>query len=95
MAIRYCDYILEYVYFGSLDEQTMKKFFPIEFNKMIDITNELFSEYYVKKGGLSIKNSLSRLNKLRNSEMHFLIDGNTQSYNLTDSNCLILHIGML
>lgn len=28
MAIRYCDYILEYVYFGSLDEQTMKKFFP-------------------------------------------------------------------
>ena len=34
------------VYFSSLDEQTMRKFFSIEFNKMIDLTNDLFSEYY-------------------------------------------------
>ena len=44
---------------------------------MIDITNELFSEYYVKNGELSIKSSLSLLNKLRNGEMHFFIDKNT------------------
>lgn len=57
-------------YFSDLDEQTMKKFFSIEFNKMIDITNDLFSEYYARNSGTSVKGALSLLNKLRNSEMH-------------------------
>lgn len=64
-------------YFSSLDEQTMRKFFSMEFNKMIDITNDLFSEYYAKNGETSVKGALSLLNKLRNSEMHFFIDKNT------------------
>ncbi len=61
-------------YFSGLDEQTMKKFFSIEFNKMIDITNDLFSEYYAPNSGTSVKAALSLLNKLRNSETHFFID---------------------
>ena len=42
-------------YFSSLDEQTMKKFFSIEFHKIVDITNELFSEYYDQNGDTSVK----------------------------------------
>ena len=42
-------------YFSSLDEQTMKKVFSIEFNKIVDITNELFSEYYDQNGDTSVK----------------------------------------
>lgn len=64
-------------YFSSLDEQTMKKFFSIEFNKIVDITNELFSEYYDQNGDTSVKSALSLLNRLRNCEMHFFIDKNT------------------
>lgn len=64
-------------YFSSLDEQTMKKFFSIEFNKIVDITNELFSEYYDQNGGTSVNSALSLLNRLRNCEMHFFIDKNT------------------
>lgn len=60
-------------YFSSLDEQTMRKFFSIEFNKMIDITNDLFSEYYAKNDGTYVKSALLLLNKLRNNEMHFLL----------------------
>lgn len=41
---------------------------------MIDITNDLFSEYYAKNSGISVKAALSLLNKLRNSETHFFID---------------------
>lgn len=55
----------------------MKKFFSIEFNKMIDITNDLFSEYYAQNIGTFVKTALSLLNKLRNSEMHFFIDKDT------------------
>ena len=44
---------------------------------MIDITNDLFSEYYAQNGGMYVKSALSLLNKLRNSEMHFFIDKNT------------------
>lgn len=64
-------------YFSSLDEQTMKKFFSIEFNKIVDITNELFSEYYDQNGDTSVKSALSLLNRMRNCEMHFFIDKNT------------------
>ena len=64
-------------YFSSLDEQTMKKFFSIEFHKIVDITNELFSEYYDQNGDTSVKSALSLLNRLRNCEMHFFIDKNT------------------
>lgn len=64
-------------YFRGLDEQTMKKFFSIEFNKMIYITNDLFSEYYAKNSGTSVKTALSLLNKLTNSEMHFFINKDT------------------
>ena len=59
-------------YFSSLDEQTMKKFFSIEFNKIVDITNELFSEYYDQNGDTSVKSALSLLNRLRNCECIFL-----------------------
>ena len=55
----------------------MKKFFSIEFSKMIDITNDLFSEYYAQNSGTSVKTALSLLNKLRNNEMHFFIDKDT------------------
>ena len=55
----------------------MKKFFSIEFNTIIDITNDLFSEYYAQNSGTSVKGALSLLNKLRNSEMHFFIDKDT------------------
>lgn len=48
-------------YFNSLDEQTMKKFFSIEFNKIVDITNQLFSEYYDQNGDTSVKSALSLL----------------------------------
>ena len=48
-------------YFSGLDEQAMKKFFSIEFSKMIDITNDLFSEYYVQNCGTSVKTALSLL----------------------------------
>lgn len=44
---------------------------------MIDITNDLFSEYYAPNSGTSVKTALSLLNKLRNSEMHFFIDKDT------------------
>lgn len=64
-------------YFSTLDEQSMKKFFSIEFNKIIDITNELFSEYDAQNGATSVKSALLLLNRLRNSEMHFFIDKNT------------------
>lgn len=64
-------------YFSDLYEQTMRKFFSIEFNKIIDITNDLFSEYYAQNSGSSVKGALSLLNKLRNSEMHFFIDKDT------------------
>ena len=44
---------------------------------MIDITNDLFSEYYAQNSGTSVKTALSLLNKLRNNEMHFFIDKDT------------------
>ena len=37
----------------------MKKFFSIEFNKMIDITNDLFLEYYAQNSGTSVKGALT------------------------------------
>lgn len=64
-------------YFSSLDKETMKKFFSIEFNKMIDITKELFREYYEENSGISVKDDLTLLNKLRNNETHFFIDKDT------------------
>ena len=32
----------------------MKKFFSIEFNRMIDITNDLFLEDYAQNSGISV-----------------------------------------
>lgn len=89
-------------YFSSLDDQTMKKFFSIEFNKMIDMTNDLFSEYYQNQGA-SVKGDLSLLNRLRNSEMHFYINKNTfllekefqQLYNFMIKFYNILHFYLL
>ncbi len=45
----------------------------IEFHKIVDITNELFSEYYDQNGDTSVKSALSLLNRMRNCEMHFLL----------------------
>lgn len=35
------------------------KFFSIEFNKLIEITNDLFLEYYARNSGISVKGALS------------------------------------
>lgn len=54
-------------YFASLDEQTRKKFYSIDFKKMIELCEKFIFP------GMQFKSCLKLLNKYRNDETHFYI----------------------
>ena len=64
-------------YFLGLNQEQMKPFFSVEFNKLSTYSKELFAEYYNQTGNKGIVcDAMKKLTILRNNEMHFYIDKN-------------------
>ena len=53
---------------------TIKKFYSIEFNQIIEIQKKLFAEFYSQNPQKNITHELKILKTLRNDETHFFID---------------------
>ena len=51
-----------------------KRFFTIEFNAIIDIQKDIFSEFYLQNPQKNMAPTLKILKMLRNDETHFFID---------------------
>lgn len=58
-------------YFKNISEEHLKKFYSIEFKKIIDIHRQVLSDHLEENQ--SFKHQLSLLSKLRNDETHFYI----------------------
>ena len=58
-------------YFENVPEEHLKKFYSIDFNRIITIHKEVLRGYL--KNGQTFKTQLSLLTKLRNNETHFYI----------------------
>lgn len=64
-------------YFLGLNQEQMKPFFSVEFNKLSTYSKELFAEYYNQTGNKVIAcDAMKKLTILRNNETHFYIDKN-------------------
>lgn len=64
-------------YFLGLNQEQMKPFFSVEFNKLSTYSKELFAEYYNQTGNKGIVcDAMKKLTILRNNETHFYIDKN-------------------
>ena len=60
-------------FFNSCCSNIKKKFYSIEFNKLISLINDIISEY-IEENNIHITSELILLASLRNDETHFNID---------------------
>lgn len=61
-------------YFGYLDTETLKKFYSIEFNEIIEQHRKILQEYFSKNTTQTIADQLKLVQRLRNDETHFYIE---------------------
>lgn len=62
------------IYFENLSEKQLRKFYSINFRKLIDIHKEILKDYLKSnKKSKTYKTQLDLLSKLRNDETHFYI----------------------
>lgn len=82
-------------YFSLLSDEDMKKFKTIEFSQMIEICKQILKSYtlQISKDVITdITDALKKLNLLRNTETHFMIDKNEF---LTETEYVSLHNFMI